>query len=39
VLKLDAEQVLKTEKDPGPLKEIEFWKHKAENLNAIYEQL
>jgi len=30
--------VFKKEKNhPGPMKEIEFWENKAENLNAIYE--
>ena len=39
VLKLEPEMILKIEKDPGPLRELEFWKSKADNLNAIYDQL
>ena len=39
VIKQDPEMVLKTEKDPGPLRELAFWEKKASNLNSIYEQL
>jgi dynein heavy chain len=39
VLKQDPESALKGDKHPDPLTEIEFWKNKSENLNAICEQL
>jgi len=39
VLKLDPEAPLKAGLNPDPLVEIDFWKSKAANLNAIHEQL
>lgn len=39
VLKQDPESALKGDKHPDPLTEIEFWKNKSENLNAICDQL
>ena len=39
ILKLDPESELKAGNDVGPTVEIEFWRHKAKNLNAIHEQL
>jgi dynein heavy chain len=39
VLKLDPETVLKSGTHPPPLVEVEFWKAKANNLNAIFDQL
>ncbi|KAH8088652.1 dynein light chain binding protein [Aureococcus anophagefferens] len=39
VLKQDPESQLKQGKDPTPDVEIEFWKHKANNLNSIFDQL
>ena len=39
VLKQDPENVFKSQQDPGPLAEIEFWKSKASNLNGIFDQL
>ena len=39
VLKQDPESALKGDKHPDPLVEIEFWKNKSDNLNAICEQL
>eukprot|EP00762_Andalucia_godoyi_P000343 ANDGO_03199.mRNA.1 Dynein beta chain len=39
VLKMDPEMALKGSDHPGPLKELEFWSTKSENLNAIFEQL
>mmetsp|Transcript_25005 Transcript_25005/g.85566 ORF Transcript_25005/g.85566 Transcript_25005/m.85566 type:complete len:4525 (+) Transcript_25005:136-13710(+) len=39
VLKQDADQALKDGDNPGPLVELEFWTSKANNLNAIHEQL
>ena len=39
VLKQDPESALKGDKHPDPLTEIDFWKNKSENLNAICDQL
>jgi dynein heavy chain, axonemal len=39
VLKLDPEGLLKQGLNPTPDLEIEFWKAKAANLNAIFDQL
>ena len=39
VLKQDPEGLLKAGLHPTPDKEVEFWKDKASNLNAIFEQL
>ncbi len=39
VLNQDPESALKAKKNPDPLTEIEFWRHKAENLNSICKQL
>jgi dynein heavy chain len=39
VLRLDPETALKSGNDPDPLTEVNFWKSKSENLNAICEQL
>ena len=39
VLKMDSEALLKSGKHPGPRVELDFWKGKSENLNAIHEQL
>jgi dynein heavy chain len=39
VLRLDPETALKNGNDPDPLTEVEFWKGKSENLDAICEQL
>jgi len=39
VLKLDPEGLLKQGLHPTPDMEIEFWKSKAANLNAIFDQL
>ena len=39
VLKQDPEQALKDGKDPTPDAELMFWRHKANNLNAIFDQL
>jgi len=39
VLKMDSETLLKSGKHPGPRVELDFWKGKSENLNAIHEQL
>jgi len=39
VLKLEPEQALKAGNNPGPLTELDFWKHKAENLDSIFAQL
>uniref|UniRef100_A0A0G4GMS7 Dynein-1, subspecies f n=1 Tax=Chromera velia CCMP2878 TaxID=1169474 RepID=A0A0G4GMS7_9ALVE len=39
VLKKDPEAALKAGLDPDPTVELEFWKHKATNLNSIHEQL
>lgn len=30
---------LKNKSNPDPLVEIEFWKHKSEDLNRIFDQL
>ena len=38
ILKLEPEQALKNG-NPNPLKEIEFWKNKSQNLDSIHEQL
>ncbi|CAM9724126.1 unnamed protein product, partial [Phaeothamnion confervicola] len=39
VLKQDSESQLKQGMHPTPDVEMEFWKHKANNLNSIFEQL
>lgn len=39
VLKQDPESALKGDKHPDPLTEVEFWKNKSDNLNAICDQL
>ena len=39
MLKQDPESALKGDKHPDPLVEIDFWKNKSDNLNAICEQL
>lgn len=39
VLKQDPESLLKAGLHPTPDVEIEFWRSKAGNLNAIFEQL
>ena len=39
VLKQDPESQLKRGEDPTPDVEIDFWKHKANNLNSIFDQL
>ncbi|CAN0055637.1 unnamed protein product [Heterosigma akashiwo] len=39
VLKQDPESQLKQGMHPTPDVEIDFWKHKANNLNSIHEQL
>ena len=39
VLKQDPEQALKDGQDPTPDVELAFWRHKANNLNAIFDQL
>mmetsp|Transcript_14602 Transcript_14602/g.45793 ORF Transcript_14602/g.45793 Transcript_14602/m.45793 type:complete len:4603 (+) Transcript_14602:85-13893(+) len=39
VLKQDPEQALKDGQDPTPDVELTFWRHKANNLNAIFDQL
>ena len=39
VLKLDPETPLKQGKHPLPDSEMSFWKQKAKNLNAIFDQL
>ena len=39
ILKLDPESMFTAHKNPGPTAEIEFWKHKAGNLNGIFDQL
>ena len=39
VLRLDPETALKNGNDPDPLAEVEFWKGKSRNLDAICEQL
>lgn len=39
VLKKDPESALKNGNHPDPLTEIEFWKNKSDDLNAICDQL
>jgi len=39
VLSQDPESVLKAGQDPNPLKELEFWKNRADNLNHIIKQI
>ena len=39
ILKLDPEMVFSSQVNPGPVAEVEFWKHKAGNLNGIFSQL
>eukprot|EP00928_Gymnodinium_smaydae_P023763 TRINITY_DN1947_c0_g1_i2.p1 TRINITY_DN1947_c0_g1~~TRINITY_DN1947_c0_g1_i2.p1 ORF type:complete len:4562 (+),score=1174.36 TRINITY_DN1947_c0_g1_i2:66-13751(+) len=39
VLRQDPEMLLKEGKHPQPNAELQFWKSKAENLNAIHSQL
>jgi dynein heavy chain len=39
VLKQSPEMVLETQKNPGPMAEILFWRFKSKNLNYIFEQL
>ena len=39
ILKLEPEQMLKGTQNPGPGMEVEFWEHKAFNLNSIHDQL
>ena len=39
VLKQDPEALLKQGKHPPPSVEIKFWRSKADNLNAIFDQL
>jgi dynein heavy chain len=39
VLRLDPETALKNGTDPDPLVEVNFWKSKSENLEAICDQL
>ena len=39
ILKADPEEDLKAQRHVGPKVEIEFWRFKADNLNAIHEQL
>ena len=39
VLKQDPESQMKRSFHPSPVIEIEFWKKKSKNLNAIFEQL
>lgn len=39
VLRQDPESLLKQGSHPTPDKEVEFWEHKAANLNAVFDQL
>eukprot|EP01052_Picozoa_sp_SAG31_P084608 SAG31_NODE_44955_length_260_cov_1.291925_1_plen_60_part_01 len=39
VLKADSEEDLRAGKHVGPDVEIAFWQYKANNLDAIFEQL
>jgi len=39
VLKQDPESLFVTFENPSPMKEIEFWRAKANNLNSIFDQL
>eukprot|EP00831_Metopus_contortus_P043505 TRINITY_DN3492_c0_g1_i3.p1 TRINITY_DN3492_c0_g1~~TRINITY_DN3492_c0_g1_i3.p1 ORF type:complete len:1144 (+),score=216.17 TRINITY_DN3492_c0_g1_i3:126-3557(+) len=39
VLSQDPESLLKSGQDPNPLKELEFWRNRAENLNLILKQI
>lgn len=39
VLKQDPESIFKTEVNPGPINEIEFWHKRFQNLEYIYQQL
>ena len=39
ILRLEPEQMLKGKQNPGPGSEVEFWEHKAFNLNSIHDQL
>ncbi len=39
VLSQDPESVLKQFADPSPLRELDFWRNRMENLNSIIEQI
>ena len=39
VLSQDPESLLKQGQDPNPLKELDFWKSRADNLNLIIKQI
>ncbi len=39
VLSQDPESLLKQGQDPNPLKELEFWRNRADNLNHIIKQI
>ena len=39
VLKQEPESLLKQDRNPNPIEEIEFWRGKADNLNSIHSQL
>eukprot|EP01022_Parablepharisma_sp_SALTPOND_P010884 TRINITY_DN144_c0_g3_i1.p1 TRINITY_DN144_c0_g3~~TRINITY_DN144_c0_g3_i1.p1 ORF type:complete len:4665 (-),score=723.90 TRINITY_DN144_c0_g3_i1:29991-43985(-) len=39
VLNQDPESLLKQGQDPNPLKELEFWRNRADNLNHIIKQI
>jgi dynein heavy chain, axonemal len=39
VLKLNPEEAMEKAGHPGPSAEVAFWRHKAANLNSIFDQL
>lgn len=39
VIEMEPEQILKTDPNPGPQCELEFWRRKADNLNSIHHQI